>query len=172
MASHAALPHRRFVRQPVLALLVTALIAVLLGLPFLSVAPNRLVTGQGVPLAAVLEGAWWGLLAPVVLLAAAAWVPPQRALHVTTTVAAVALLAVLSYMGTPRYAVLSSIDQEIVAELIPQTHPGPFRQSIWADFRAGEYEAAQWEAAPTPALKNILHLMEEELEVACSESTL
>jgi osmoprotectant transport system permease protein len=92
MASHAALPHRRFVRQPVLALLVTALIAVLLGLPFLSVAPNRLVTGQGVPLAAVLEGAWWGLLAPVVLLAAAAWVPPQRALHVTTTVAAAALL--------------------------------------------------------------------------------
>ncbi len=80
--------------------------------------------------------------------------------------AAVALLAVLSYMGTPRYAVLSSIDQEIVAELIPQTHPGPFRQSIWADFRAGEYEAAKWEEAPTPSLQNILHLMEEELEVA------
>ena len=65
MASHAARPHRRFVQQPVLALLVGALIAVLLGLPFLSVAPNRLATGQGVPLVALLSGAWWGLLAPL-----------------------------------------------------------------------------------------------------------
>ena len=55
---HPARRHRRLVRQPVLALLVAALIAVLVGLPFLSVAPNRLVTGQGVPLAALLTGAW------------------------------------------------------------------------------------------------------------------
>ena len=95
MASHADRPHRHFVRQPVLALLVAAMIAVLLGLPFLSVAPNRLVTGQGVPLAALLEGAWWGLLAPGVLLAAAAWVPPRPALHVATVVAAAALLVAL-----------------------------------------------------------------------------
>jgi osmoprotectant transport system permease protein len=95
MASHAARPHRRFVRQPVLALLVAAMIAVLLGLPFLSVAPNRLVTGQGVPLAALLEGAWWGLLVPGLLLAAAAWVPPRPSLHVATVVAAVTLLVAL-----------------------------------------------------------------------------
>ncbi len=92
MASHAARPYRRFVQQPVLALLVAALIAVLLGLPFLSVAPNRLVTGQGVPLAALLSGTSWGWLAPVVLLAAAAWAPPRPALLVATTVAAAALL--------------------------------------------------------------------------------
>jgi osmoprotectant transport system permease protein len=92
MASHAARPQRRFVRQPVLALLVAALISVLLGLPFLSVAANRLVTGQGVPLAALLEGAWWGLLAPVVLLGAAAWAPPRPALRIAITVVAAALL--------------------------------------------------------------------------------
>lgn len=92
MASHAAGPPRRMLRQPVLALLVVALIAVLLGLPFLSIAPNRLMAGQGTPLAEVLSGAWWGLLAPVALLAAAACMSPRRVLHVATTAVAATLL--------------------------------------------------------------------------------
>lgn len=99
MRLHPARPRRRLVQQPVLALLVAALILVLLGLPFLSVAPNRLVSGQAVPLAALLFGAWWGLLVPVVLLAAAVWVPSQHALQVAVALAAAALLVGLAALA-------------------------------------------------------------------------
>ena len=90
---------------------------------------------------------------------------------------AIAVLAILSYMGTPRYAVSSSVDQEIVAELIPQTHPGPFRTSNWIDFQAAPptsenptgaviYAAKEWENAPTASLRNLLHEMQAGLEEA------
>ncbi|MEO5697106.1 MAG: ABC transporter permease, partial [Burkholderiaceae bacterium] len=85
-------PARRLVRQRVSALLFVATLAALLGLPFLSVAPNRLVTGQGQALATLLTGAWWWLLAPAALWAAALLLPPRRALHAVMTVAATALL--------------------------------------------------------------------------------
>jgi hypothetical protein len=78
----------------------------------------------------------------------------------------VATMAILSYMGTPRFLVSSSPDQEIVAELLPQTHPGPLRESDWSDIPAGEYTAADWANAPTPTLKNLLHLYQEEVEIA------
>jgi hypothetical protein len=86
-------------------------------------------------------------------------------------------MAILSYMGTPRYAVQSSADQEIVAELLPQTHPGPFRQSEWDEFLIGAktdanptgkivYRPDEWANAPTASLRNILHEFEEGLEHA------
>jgi quinol-cytochrome oxidoreductase complex cytochrome b subunit len=101
----------------------------------------------------------------------------DRRVGLSLGLAAVALLAVLSYMGTPKFAVQSSVDQEIVAELIPQTHPGPFRQSDWGDFQTGApsadnptgrktYNAAEWESAPTTSLKNLLHQMNEALNEA------
>src|SRR6185436_14204550 len=70
----------------------------------------------------------------------------------------IATLAVLSFMGTPWYAVSSSPDQEVVAELLPQTHPGPLRETDFNALPAGTYEAANWASAPTPALG---HLLEE-----------
>ncbi|HUS14420.1 MAG TPA: cytochrome b N-terminal domain-containing protein [Chloroflexia bacterium] len=78
----------------------------------------------------------------------------------------VATFAILSYMGTPWYAVSSSPDQEIVAELLPQTHPGPLRETDFAELPAGTYEAANWASAPTPALGHLLEEYENALKVA------
>jgi hypothetical protein len=84
----------------------------------------------------------------------------------TVIMASVAVLAILSYMGTPHYAVSSSPDQEVVAELLPQTHPGVLRTSNWADLTVGTWQASEWEASPTPTLRNLLHIYEEEMALA------
>ncbi len=89
---HAARASGSPVTQPVLALLLAGLLAALLGLPFLSIAPNRLVSGQGVSLLSALAGGWWWLPAPVLLLAGAVVTRPRRALYAATAAAAAALL--------------------------------------------------------------------------------
>lgn len=99
----------------------------------------------------------------------------DRRVGLTGAMLFVAMMAILSYMGTPRYAVISSDDQEIVAELLPQTHPGPVRQADWdayvtapvtADNPTGRaiYLASEWQQAPTPELRELLHEMQEGLE--------
>jgi hypothetical protein len=75
-------------------------------------------------------------------------------------------MAILSYMGKPHYLVSSSPDQEIVAELLPQTHPGPLRESDWTQMTAGTWHAEEWEAAPTATLRSLLHMHQEEVEHA------
>ena len=59
----------------VLALLLALGLLSAVALPFLTVAPNRLVSGTGVALGALLQGAGWALLLPVAVLAWAAFVP-------------------------------------------------------------------------------------------------
>lgn len=83
------LPRPRWRPRPVLTLLLVGLMAALLGLPFLTVAANRLVTGQGVGLLALLAGAWWALLAPLGLLAVVAvWTTPHPSRTLAGTTAA------------------------------------------------------------------------------------
>jgi hypothetical protein len=77
-------------------------------------------------------------------------------------------MAILSFMGTPWYGVSSSPDQEVVAELLPQTHPGLLRTVEWEQLKAGTYDSAEYEAASTPALKEVLH--EYELGMAHARS--
>jgi quinol-cytochrome oxidoreductase complex cytochrome b subunit len=130
---------------------------------------------------------FWGLVMPGVVFGLSFVLPyievgpsrryGDRRVGLSLGLLVVALLAILSYMGTPRYKVQSSTDQEIVAELLPQTHPGPVRQAIWLEYQTAPptganpngrvtYAAADWEQAPTPTLRNILHEFEEALEVA------
>jgi len=90
----------------------------------------------------------------------------DRRVGLTMIMVTVVILAILSYMGTPRYLVSSSPDQEVVAELLPQTHPGPLRTSNWMDLLPGEYNAADWQSAPTLMLRNLLHTYNEEMEKA------
>lgn len=86
-------PAARLVQQPVLAVLVAGLLAALLGMPFLSVAPHRLVTGQGEWLWALPTGAGWGLVALVAGLGMAACTP-ARGWRQAVSAAAAALLLV------------------------------------------------------------------------------
>jgi len=85
-------PGRRAVPQPVLTLLLAGLLAALLSLPFLTIAANRLVTGQGVLLLSLLVDAWWALLAPVGLLVLVVLAQPRRAVHAASALAAAVLL--------------------------------------------------------------------------------
>lgn len=90
----------------------------------------------------------------------------DRRVGLTVGLLFVAIMAILSYMGTPRYLVSSSPDQEIVAEILPQTHPGPLRESDWNELPAGTWHAEEWANAPTPTLRNLLHMYQEEVEIA------
>jgi ubiquinol-cytochrome c reductase cytochrome b subunit len=96
----------------------------------------------------------------------------DRRIGLSLGMLSVAGLAVLSYMGTPHYAVTTSADQEAVAALLPQTQPGPLRLAPWDQLLIGTFQAADWQAAPTPAMKDLLRLYESELTgVVSSERT-
>lgn len=82
------------VRNRVLLLLLLVALPALFALAFVSVAPNRLVSGTGVPLLGLANEGRHALWVPVVLLALAACTPPARWLH-----AAVAVIAALSLAG-------------------------------------------------------------------------
>ena len=115
----------------------------------------------------------WGLIVPgvatgLLLLLPYLEVGPSRRygdrrIGLSAAAVLVAVMAVLSYMGTPHYAVSTSPDQEAVAELLPQTHPGPLRSAPWDELAYGSYEAAAWSAAPNATLQGLLHRYEEVL---------
>ncbi len=65
-------------RNPVLASLSVLLVAALLGLPFLRIAPNRLVSGQAVYFSSIAPGAAWSLLAALCVAVMVALLKPRR----------------------------------------------------------------------------------------------
>lgn len=95
--------------HPVLWVLLLAGMAAAFGLPFLTQAPNRLLSGVGVPLADVLIGVRQGALAPVLcLFAAALGAPSASTTRWLTLVGATSLLAGLTWLaGTHASALLS-----------------------------------------------------------------
>ncbi len=103
-AGGASLPWLRAARRPrlrqrVLFTLVLAAVAAALGLAFVTVAPNRLLSGQGVSLFALRGAAVAGFVAVVAALALAAWLPPTRALHAVVALHAAAALAALVWLA-------------------------------------------------------------------------
>ena len=66
-------------------------------------------------------------------------------------------------MGSPWYAVQTSAEQEAVAELVPETHPGPLRLSDWDELQIGTYDAGGYALAPTAALHDLLEEFDHEL---------
>jgi quinol-cytochrome oxidoreductase complex cytochrome b subunit len=128
---------------------------------------------------------FWGIIAPGIVTNALLVLPylevgpsrryGDRRVGLTGGLLFIAVLAILSYMGTPRYAVLSSADQEILAELVPQTHPGIVRQTNWFDLKDSDitadnptglaiYKVEEWDKAPTAGLRTVLHEFHELLE--------
>jgi ubiquinol-cytochrome c reductase cytochrome b subunit len=89
----------------------------------------------------------------------------HRRIGLSAGVLSVALLVILSYMGTPWFAVPTSVEVEAVAALFPQTHPGPVREADWNELDVGTYEAVNWDAAPTETLQDLLHTFNEEIDI-------
>ena len=116
----------------------------------------------------------WGVVMPTLIVGALLTLPyvevgpsrryGDRRLGLTAIAGSVAIMAILSFMGTPWFAVTSSPDQEAVAALLPQTHPGPLRRAPWGELDYGTYEAAAWESSPTRALRELLSLFHEEMQ--------
>jgi len=115
----------------------------------------------------------WGVIIPTGLIGMILLLPyfevgpsrryGARRIGLSAAAMSVAALAVLSFMGSPWYKVTSSPDQEAVAALAPQTHPGPLREAPWDQLTFGTYLASQWDAAPTPTLQSLLRRFDEEL---------
>lgn len=115
----------------------------------------------------------WGLVIPGVLSGLLLVLPylevgpsrryGDRRIGLSLGALSVLAVAVLSFMGTPWYGVTTSPEQEAVAALIPQTHPGPLRLAAWDQLPVGIYEANRWAEAPTPALQRLLRTFNEEL---------
>ncbi len=82
--------------NPVAAVLALIGACAVLGLPFLRVAPNRLVSGAAVSLLQALQGPYWGLLALLLAIALAPWLRPTRPVLWLQVAAALALLAGLA----------------------------------------------------------------------------
>jgi osmoprotectant transport system permease protein len=87
------------VRNRVLCVLVLAALVAALGLAFVSVAPNRLVSGIGVPLHRLTTSGGALLALPAALLMLGVFAPATRLTHTTVAVAASLLLAGLAWMA-------------------------------------------------------------------------
>ncbi|WP_245912354.1 ABC transporter permease [Mixta gaviniae] len=83
----------------VLLLLTALLTAALFMLPFASFAPNRLVSGQPVMLAQLLQGAGWLILLIVPLLLLLAWQKPRQPVLILTLLLSETLLTLLVALG-------------------------------------------------------------------------
>jgi ubiquinol-cytochrome c reductase cytochrome b subunit len=119
---------------------------------------------------------FWGIIAPGIIFNFLFVLPylevgpsrryGDRRVGLSLGLLTIALLAITSYMGTPWYGVTTSPDQEVVAHLLPQTHPGPIRTADWHEMPAGTYLASEWRNAPTPTLQQLLRLYDHEMEEA------
>jgi small subunit ribosomal protein S1 len=87
-----------------------------------------------------------------------------RRIGLSIAALSVAALAVLSFMGTPWYGVSTSAEQEAVATLLPQTHPGPLREADWEALQLGSYTASQHASAPNAEMAALLETFDEEVQ--------
>jgi osmoprotectant transport system permease protein len=93
------------VRNRVLLVLVLTAIAVAVGLPFVSVAPNRLVSGVGVPLRALTADGGGPMWLPAALLVGAVFAPATRLTHALVAISASLLLTGLAWLAGREAAV-------------------------------------------------------------------
>lgn len=129
-------PARVGVQNRVLALLVIAAGVAALAGSVLSVAPNRLVSGQGVALAGLLQGAWWALLLPAAALVAAVAAAPRPAVHIGVALAAAAGLAGLLALAGSHAAGLALAGSHAPGLAQPSGSPNLTRVSLGAGFWA------------------------------------
>ena len=117
------------IRNRVVLLLALAIVAAALALPFLSFAPNRLLSGRGIMLSAALGWPWGLGLLPGAVLVAAPFLPPTR-----KALWAIAIGAILFAAG------LVELAGQHAAQLAA-TAPAAARTSFGAGFWAMEAAA-------------------------------
>ncbi|EPC5389258.1 ABC transporter permease [Serratia liquefaciens] len=87
------------VKNRVLLTLLVLLLLAAFGLPFLSYAPNRLLSGKSISLISLLHGPALWLLPPLLVLAVLSLLPPLRRNALLTALAAAALLALTFWLS-------------------------------------------------------------------------
>ena len=97
--------HNRVLLLLWLLSLVTAL-----GMAFITHAPNRLVTGTGIPFAAVLHGSRWLVLMPAIVSLYGIATPSRRSTHWLVLVCATAWLSSLVYIAGAEATRLATAD--------------------------------------------------------------
>src|SRR3970282_804490 len=123
---------------------------------------DKLIFGAVIP---------FGIILPLIVVWPYLEVGPSRrygSRRIGLSIAASSLIgaAVLTYMGTPWFAVETSPDQEAIAVLLPQTNPGPLRLADWDELPYGTYEASQFGQVPTRTLSRLLKHVHEAGEKA------
>ena len=86
-------------RNPVLASLSVLMVFALYGLPFLWLAPNRLVSGQPVYFFSIIHGSAWLLVAMLALSTVVAMFKPARTWQVTALATSAAMLPGLLWLA-------------------------------------------------------------------------
>lgn len=117
---------------------------------------------------------FWGVIAPGIIANVLLVLPyievgpsrryADRRIGLSVMLIAVVALSITTFMGTPFYAVESSPDQEVIAELMPETHPGPVRAVGYDKLPVGTYYAIKKDDAPNGAVKHLLEEMYEAME--------
>ncbi|WP_421670368.1 ABC transporter permease [Rahnella sp. EDr1-12] len=107
--------HHSFVKNRVLLTLVLLLLLAGYGLAFLSHAPNRLVSGQGISLVTLLHGSSTLILLPALLLLAAAFLTLYGKHHLLVMLLAEILLAALVWLAGHSAVQLTGGDEDSIA---------------------------------------------------------
>lgn len=107
--------HHSFVKNRVLLTLVLLLLLAGYGLAFLSHAPNRLVSGQGILLVTLLHGTSTLILLPALLLLAAAFLTLYGKHHLLVMLLAEILLAALVWLAGHSAVQLTGGDEDSIA---------------------------------------------------------
>ena len=115
----------------------------------------------------------WGVIVPTILVLLLVALPyfevgpsrryGDRRIGLSVAAMAVAGMAILSFMGTPWYGVSTAPEQEAVATLLPQTHPGPLREADWEALELGTFAASEYASAPNPEMASLLETFHEEV---------
>ncbi len=113
--SGTVLTHHSFVKNRVLLTLVLLLLLAGYGLAFLSHAPNRLVSGQGISLVTLLHGSSTLILLPALLLLAAAFLTLYGKHHLLVMLLAEILLAALVWLAGHSAVQLTGGDEDSIA---------------------------------------------------------
>ena len=119
--------HQR--HNPVLASLSVLVVLALWSLPFLQIAPNRLVSGQPLYFFAIIQGPAWLLVAMLALLTVVAMCKPARAWLVAALVMSAAMLPSLLWLAASQASL--RMQGELPISLIARASLG---SAFWVSF--------------------------------------